>query len=85
MPIATGFKDISEPFETSEIFTDASRKTSGLTMEVFDNTELEGTPIRSLTDTALDHHWSLSDPQAVFPRVQASVRWSGVLVAPKDG
>lgn len=85
VPIATGFKDISEPFETSEIFTDASRKTSGLTMEVFDNTELEGTPIRSLTDTALDHHWSLSDPQAVFPRVQASVRWSGVLVAPKDG
>ncbi len=70
---------VFKPIPGSALFTDQSRKTSGLKAEYFSNIKLEGAPAMTRTDKAVNFVWGFS---GVSPQLSKnySVRWTGVLV-----
>jgi hypothetical protein len=48
-------------------------------VEFFDNQDLQGSPVLSRIDTALDYYWGLGAPAPGLPRDGFSVRWTQVL------
>ena len=65
-------------------FVDEAKQTAGLKGEVFDNPNLEGTPIGTRTDRFLNLHWSSDQLIAGLPNENCSIRWSGFVVWPSD-
>jgi beta-glucosidase len=56
----------------------------GLLREYFTNRQLEGAPASTATDAVVDFDWSKTPPE-VLRRKDYSVRWTGMLTAPRDG
>ena len=57
----------------------------GLTGEYFNNITLSGSPVVTRTDKAVDFLWTLSAPAPQISHDFYSVRWKGVLHAPRTG
>lgn len=55
----------------------------GLKAEFFGNKNLEGTPILSRTDSQVNFEWPDGTPSPGLPSENFSVRWTGMLVAPR--
>jgi beta-glucosidase len=72
---------VLQPIPARVLYTDASRKVSGLSGEYFANTELSGTPVLRRTDRAVNFVWGFQGVSPQLPR-NYSVRWTGVLVPP---
>ena len=72
------------PLPRGSVFTDASKVTPGLAGEVFSNPNLEGAPVATRTDRAVNLHWSTDQPLANVPSENSSLRWSGILAWPAD-
>jgi beta-glucosidase len=70
---------VTRPVPATALFTDSSHKKAGLKAEYFPNTTLEGRPLMTRTDEAVNFVWGFA---GVSPRLSKnySVRWSGVLV-----
>ena len=63
----------------------ASAFGSGLAGEYWDNNRLEGAPRLTRTDARVDFRWTLNSPGRGIPFDWYSARWTGSIVAPKDG
>jgi beta-glucosidase len=63
----------------------ASRFPNGLRAEYFANIHLDGTPVVTRTDSAVDFHWTLSAPGAGIPLEWYSARWTGSLTVGPRG
>lgn len=66
-------------------YTDVTLKTQGLNAEYFNNSELNGSPMHTRIDTAVNFVWRDKSP---FPNMQQgeySVRWKGVILPPVSG
>jgi len=83
-PLVAGFEP-EAPFPKGELFTDATRTTPGLSLEVFDNPELAGSPLSIKADEVLRRDWSDYTLAADVPEKNASLRWSGVFVPKTTG
>lgn len=57
----------------------------GLQAELFDSSDLSGTPTARRIDPTVDFHWMLDPPDAKLAPDNYSVRWRGELVAPAAG
>jgi beta-glucosidase len=64
-------------------FTDANCTNRGIRAEYFDNMELKGKPVLSRIDKWVWFEWGWNAPSTEVPADCFSVRWTGVLVAPK--
>ncbi len=75
---------VTKSIPTDALCTDASCKEHGLRAEYFSNMTLEGAPVMSRVDAAVDFSWGDS---GVSPQLanKYSVRWTGVLVPPESG
>jgi len=72
------------PMPRGSTYVDEAKTSGGLKGEVFNNLNLEGTPIATRTDRFLNLHWSSDQPQAGLPAENCSIRWSGYLAWPSD-
>jgi beta-glucosidase len=75
---------VTKSVPSNALCTDASCSEHGLKAEYFSNMTLEGSPVMSRVDAAVDFNWGDS---GVSPQLQNkySVRWTGVLVPPESG
>src|SRR5580704_12682661 len=64
--------------------TDPSCNEHGLKADYFSNMTLEGSPVMSRVDAAVDFSWGDSGVSPQLPN-KYSVRWTGVLVPPESG
>ena len=71
-------------FPAGVLFTDSRRATPGLKGEVFGNIKFEGDPIAERVDQGFNFHWGNGVPYGNIPGNNCSVRWSGVLIWPKN-
>jgi len=77
---------VLEPIPTSALFTTLEgKKRNGLTAEYFDNIELQGEPVFTRLDEAIDFEWWEGSPDPRLDDDQFSVRWTGELRAPSTG
>jgi beta-glucosidase len=58
---------------------------AGLKGEYFANMELAGDPVITRTDAQVDFDWGSGSPDPRVPADSFSVRWTGMLTAPKTG
>ncbi len=58
---------------------------NGLKIEIYNNTQLEGSPIYTSIDTVLSYFWSGTSPFPNVPANNISIRWSGKLILPEEG
>jgi beta-glucosidase len=75
---------VTKSIPSDALCTDASCKEHGLKADYFPNMTLEGSPVMSRVDAAVDFSWGDS---GVSPQLLSkySVRWTGVLVPPESG
>jgi beta-glucosidase len=75
---------VTKSVTTDALCTDASCSQHGLKADYFSNMTLEGSPIMSRVDAAIDFNWgdAGASPQLLN---KYSVRWTGVLVPPESG
>jgi beta-glucosidase len=66
------------------LFTDKSRKEHGLKAEYFANVKLEGKPVLTRVDKAVDFHWGNTGVSSQLAQ-NYSVRWTGVLAPSATG
>lgn len=85
VPLVHGYQISGQPFPAGILFTDESRRKSGLSTEVFNNPKLEGKPSTQRTDSQIDLQWDEAQPAADIPIANASIRWTGVLVPTTSG
>ena len=85
VPLVKGYRIDGQPFPAGVLFTDASRRQSGLKGEVFKNLKFSGAPVATRADAAIDFQWDEAQPVSGIPISNASVRWSGVLIPPTSG
>ncbi len=57
----------------------------GLSASYFDNTELNGNPVYTNQDQAINFHWTLYPPDEKLQSDHYSARWIGELIAPESG
>jgi len=60
-------------------------KRRGLRGEYFNNPSLEGKPVLKRIDKQVSFNWGAGSPDPRLPTDNFSVRWTGVLTAPKTG
>jgi beta-glucosidase len=71
---------------SEDLSPDKTNKTDkGLTGEYFNNITLSGSPVVTRTDKKIDFLWTLNTPAPQINRDFYSVRWKGVLHAPRTG
>ncbi len=92
VPLVKGFRVSGQPFAAGVLFSDAGRTQPGLRGEVFERDaqnasvpSLEGKAASPRTDAQVDLQWDEAQPVTGIPIANASVRWSGVIVAPASG
>jgi beta-glucosidase len=75
---------VTKSIPSEALCTDASCSEHGLKADYFSNMTLEGSPVMSRVDAAVDFSWGDS---GVSPQLlnKYSARWSGVLVPPESG
>ena len=75
---------VTKSVPSDALCTDTSCSQHGLKAEYFSNMSLEGSPVMSRVDAAVDFNWGDS---GVSPQLLSkySVRWTGVLVPPESG
>jgi beta-glucosidase len=75
---------VTKSIPSDALCTDASCSEHGLKADYFSNMTLEGSPVMSRVDAAVDFSWGDS---GVSPQLLSkySVRWTGVLVPPESG
>jgi beta-glucosidase len=75
---------VTKSVTTDALCTDASCSQHGLKADYFSNMTLEGSPVMSRVDAAIDFNWG---DAGVSPQLlnKYSVRWTGVLVPPESG
>ncbi len=75
---------VTKSVTTDALCTDASCSQHGLQADYFSNMTLEGSPVMSRVDAAIDFNWG---DAGVSPQLlnKYSVRWTGVLVPPESG
>lgn len=74
----------TEPVPSEYLFTDDGKKEHGLKAEYFNNTNLEGSPAISRTDTNVNFEWGYFGVTPEMVR-NYSVRWNGFIVPPVTG
>jgi beta-glucosidase len=74
---------IQDAIPENVFFTDANCTQSGLKAEYFDNMKLKGKPVLTRIDKDVLFYWGFGAPADKVPANCFSVRWTGVLVAPK--
>ena len=84
VPLVAGFQP-DLPFPTGSLFTDASRTSPGLKLEVFDNPDLSGKPVWTGADPTAGRTWNAHTQAPGVPALHASLRWSGVFVPAVTG
>ena len=75
---------VANPVPGEALYSDQSRQEHGLKGEYFANTQLEGAPALTRTDSSVNFSWGTSGAAPEMLK-NYSVRWTGVLVAPKTG
>ena len=75
---------VTKSVPSNALCTDASCSEHGLKAEYFSNMTLEGSPVMSRVDAAVDFNWGDSGVSPQLPN-KYSVRWTGVLVPPESG
>lgn len=65
--------------------TSGNKKSKGLNVEYFNNSDLKGTPIYTTTDGNLSPYWHNLSPAPGINNDVFSVRWSGNLIVPISG
>jgi len=75
---------VTKSIPTDALCTDASCNEHGLKADYFSNMTLEGSPVMSRVDAAVDFSWGDSGVSPQLPN-KYSVRWTGVLVPPESG
>ena len=75
---------VTKAIPADALYTEDSRKEHGLKAEYFSDIKLEGSPVLTRTDNAVDFAWG---DTGVSPELlkNYSVRWTGVLVPPETG
>ena len=75
---------VTKSVTTDALCTDATCSQHGLKADYFSNMTLEGPPVMSRVDPAIDFNWG---DAGVSPQLlnKYSVRWTGVLVPPESG
>jgi beta-glucosidase len=75
---------VAKPVPSSALCTDASCSEHGLKGDYFANMTLEGAPVTTHTDAAVDFAWG---DTGISPQLlnHYSVRWTGVLMPPETG
>jgi beta-glucosidase len=85
-PIVDEQIPLAETVPAAALFTDASRKTPGLTADYFRDIAFAGNPIRTRVDRTVDFDWATQSARDPIPLNQGlSARWTGVLVPPESG
>jgi beta-glucosidase len=75
---------VTKSVPSDALCTDASCSEHGLKADYFPNMTLEGSPVMSRIDAAVDFAWGDTALSALLPN-KYSVRWGGVLVPPESG
>jgi beta-glucosidase len=75
---------VTKSIPSDALCTDASCKEHGLKADYFPNMTLEGSPVMSRVDAAVDFSWGDSGVSTQLLS-KYSVRWTGVLVPPESG
>lgn len=75
---------VTKSVPSDALCTDASCTEHGLKADYFPNMKLEGSPVMSRVDAAVDFAWGDTALSALLPN-KYSVRWGGVLVPPESG
>jgi beta-glucosidase len=75
---------VTKSVPSDALCTDASCSKHGLKADYFSNMTLEGSPMMSRVDAAVDFSWGDSGVSPELPN-KYSVRWTGVLVPPESG
>ncbi len=83
--IAKGYREYAQPFPDGTMFADEACTRPGLSGSVFANPTLTGSAVAERTDTQVDFKWNSYHPVAGIPVQDASVTWTGWLVAPATG
>jgi beta-glucosidase len=75
---------VTKSVPSEALCTDASCAEHGLKAHYFPNLTLEGSPVMSRVDAAVDFSWGDSGISPQLPN-KYSVRWTGVIVPPESG
>ena len=75
---------VTKSIPSDALCTDASCSEHGLKADYFPNMTLEGSPVMTRVDGAIDFAWGDAGISAQLPS-KYSVRWTGVLVPPESG
>lgn len=76
---------VGVPINKDSLRTGGNNSQTGLTGEYFGNASLEGKPIVTRVDPAIDFTWNGLVPAPGVPTSEFSVRWSGELVPASTG
>ena len=76
------YMDVIQP---AYLFTTRDLKTQGLKAELYDNKDLEGSPVHTRVDSHVDFTWWTTAPAIGLDYDNFSIRWSGYLVPPVSG
>jgi beta-glucosidase len=75
---------VTKSVPSEALCTDASCREHGLKADYFSNMTLEGSPVMSRVDAAVDFSWGDAGVSPQLPN-KYSVRWTGVIVPPESG
>ena len=75
---------VTKSVPSEALCTDGSCSEHGLKADYFPNMTLEGSPVLSRVDAAVDFNWGDAGVSPQLPN-KYSVRWTGVLVPPESG
>jgi beta-glucosidase len=75
---------VTKSVPSEALCTDATCSKHGLKADYFSNMTLEGSPVLSRVDMAVDFSWGDSGVSPQLPN-KYSVRWTGVIVPPESG
>jgi len=75
---------VTKSVPSEALCTEVSCREHGLKADYFSNITLEGSPVMSRVDAAVDFSWGDSGASPQLPS-KYSVRWTGVIVPPESG
>jgi beta-glucosidase len=75
---------VTKSVPSEALCTDASCSEHGLKADYFSSMTLDGSPVMSRVDAAVDFNWGDSGASQQLPN-KYSVRWAGMLVPPESG
>ena len=85
VPLAPDAGEMGESLPEGVLFSDDSKKRSGLQRTLFDDKNFDGSGRAGPVDPQIDFLWNEAQPIPDLPLRKAHVRWSGVLVPPEAG